>query len=59
MLGWALTFAILAIIAGIFGFGFVASSFAAIAKILFFVFLVVFVVAIVMGRGGYMPPPLD
>ncbi|MFA7440286.1 MAG: DUF1328 domain-containing protein [Sphingomonadaceae bacterium] len=55
MLGWALTFLVVAIIAAIFGFGGIASASAGIAKILFFVFLALFVIGLVMsmlrGRG--------
>jgi uncharacterized membrane protein YtjA (UPF0391 family) len=43
-------FLILAIIAAIFGFGGVVVAAAGIAKILFFIFLVVFVVGLLMGR---------
>ncbi|HIG21862.1 DUF1328 domain-containing protein [Henriciella sp.] len=39
MLGWALTFFVLAIIAAVFGFGGIAGASAGIAQILFFVFL--------------------
>lgn len=49
MLYYALVFAVLALISGLFGFGLVASTFAGIAKILFFVFLVVFVISLLMG----------
>ncbi|QEG38148.1 DUF1328 domain-containing protein [Roseimaritima ulvae] len=52
MLGWALTFLIIALIAGVLGFGVVAGTAATIAKILFFVFLVLFVIGLVMGRRG-------
>jgi uncharacterized membrane protein YtjA (UPF0391 family) len=52
MLGWALTFLIIALIAGVLGFGVVAGTAASIAKILFFVFLVLFVIGLVMGRRG-------
>jgi uncharacterized membrane protein YtjA (UPF0391 family) len=50
MLGWALTFLIVALIAAVFGFGGIASGAANIAQILFFVFLVLFVVSLLMGR---------
>ena len=50
MLSWALTFFIIAIIAGILGFGGIAGASAGIAKILFFVFLVAFLISIVAGR---------
>jgi len=49
MLSWALTFLLVAIIAGVFGFGGVASASVSIAQILFFVFLVLFVVSLVAG----------
>jgi uncharacterized membrane protein YtjA (UPF0391 family) len=45
MLRWALAFFIIALIAAIFGFGGVALAAAGIAKILFFIFLVLFLVA--------------
>ena len=55
MLGWALTFLVVALLAGVLGFTSVAGAAMGIAKILFFVFLVLFVVSIVMhlvrGRG--------
>jgi uncharacterized membrane protein YtjA (UPF0391 family) len=49
MLYWALMFFIVAIVAGVFGFGSIAVGAAGIAKILFFVFLVLFLVSLVMG----------
>ncbi len=54
MLGWALTFLIIALIAAVFGFGGIATASAGIAQILFFVFLVLFVgtvIARVMRRS--------
>lgn len=51
MLHWTLVFLVLAIIAAVFGFGFAASAFASIAKILFFLFLVVFVVSLIFRAG--------
>lgn len=50
MLSWAVTFLIVAIIAAILGFGVVAGTAATIAKLLFFVFLILFVVSLVTGR---------
>jgi len=47
MLGWALTFFILAIIAAVFGFGGIAGASAGIAQILFFVFLALLVLSFV------------
>lgn len=55
MLGWAIAFFVIAIIAAIFGFGNIAAGATSIAQILFFVFLVLFVLSIVAtlvkGRG--------
>lgn len=49
MLKWALIFLVVAIIAAIFGFGGIAEGATDIAMILFYVFVVVFLVALVMG----------
>lgn len=49
MLGWALTFFIVAIIAAAFGFGGIAAGAAEIAKILFFIFLILFVISLFIG----------
>lgn len=48
MLGWALTFLIVALIAAVFGFGGIATASAGIAQILFFVFLALFVATLIM-----------
>ena len=50
MLSWALTFLVIALIAGVLGFGVIAGTAAEIAKILFLVFLVLFVVSLIFGR---------
>lgn len=50
MFGWAITFLIVAIIAGVFGFAGIAGTAAWIAKLLFVVGLVVFLALLVMGR---------
>ena len=47
MLGWAIVFAVLALIAAYLGFGMLAGAAAGIAKILFLVFLVLLVVSFV------------
>ena len=49
MLGWALTFLVIALIAGLFGFGLVAGTSYTIAKVLFFVFLVLFIISLFTG----------
>ena len=55
MLKWAVIFFIVAIIAAVFGFGGIAEASADIAQILFFIFVVLFVLALVAnafrGRG--------
>jgi uncharacterized membrane protein YtjA (UPF0391 family) len=56
MLGWALTFLVLALIAGLLGFGGIAGVSANIAWIFFVVFLVLTVVAAVArALGGKSP----
>lgn len=47
MLGWSLTFLVIALFAAVLGFGGVAGAAAGIAKILFFVFLVLFAVSLI------------
>ena len=49
MLLWALLFLIVAIIAGFLGFGDVASTATGIAKILFFLFLALFLVTTIVS----------
>jgi uncharacterized membrane protein YtjA (UPF0391 family) len=50
MLNWAVTFFIIAIIAAVLGFTSIAGSAIDIAKILFFVFLILAVVSFIFGR---------
>jgi len=50
MLYYTWIFLVIALIAALFGFGLVASAAAGIAKILFFVFLVLFLVSLIGGR---------
>src|SRR5215218_9929101 len=55
MLYYAALFFVIALVAALFGFGGIAAGAAEIAKILFFIFLVLFVVSLVAGlmrRGG-------
>lgn len=49
MIRWALLFLVVALIAALFGFTEIAGPSMAAARILFFVFLVIFVVSLVMG----------
>jgi uncharacterized membrane protein YtjA (UPF0391 family) len=50
MLSYAITFLVIALIAGVLGLGLVAGLALEIARILFVVFLVLFVVSLVAGR---------
>jgi len=50
MLHYAIVFLVIALVAALFGFGVIASTAAGIAKILFLVFLVLFIVSLLMGR---------
>lgn len=52
MLHYAIVFLVIALIAAVLGFGGLAGSAIGIAKILFFVFLVLFVISLIMGRRG-------
>ena len=53
MLRWALIFLVIALLAGLFGFGGIAGSAVGIAKPLFLVFIVLFVISGIMhlARG--------
>ena len=51
MLYWALVFLVVAVIAGLLGFGVIASAAVGIAKVLFFIFLVAFLITLVMHLG--------
>lgn len=50
MLSWSVTFLIIALIAAALGFGGIAGTAVGIAKILFFVFIVLFVLSLIFGR---------
>ncbi len=49
MLRWVITFLVIALIAALFGFGNIAEGAASIAKILFYIFLVLFVISLIAG----------
>jgi len=49
MLYWALVFFVISLIAALFGFTGIAIAFAGIAKILFFIFVVLFVITLIFG----------
>jgi uncharacterized membrane protein YtjA (UPF0391 family) len=50
MLNYAITFLLIALVAGLLGFGVVAGTAATIAKVLFVIFLVLFVASLFRGR---------
>jgi uncharacterized membrane protein YtjA (UPF0391 family) len=52
MLRLAIVFLVIALIAAVFGFGGVAAVATDAARILFFVFIVLFLITLVMGRKG-------
>ncbi len=58
MLGWALTFLVVALIAAVLGFGGIAGAAVEIAKIIFFVAIVLFLIAAVVGLVRGRSPPL-
>lgn len=56
MLGWAVTFLVIALIAAVLGFGGIAGTSAGIAQILFFIFIVLFVVSLIFRAVRGRPP---
>jgi uncharacterized membrane protein YtjA (UPF0391 family) len=50
MLRWALIFLVVGLIAGLLGFWGLEGTAMYIAKVLFFIFLILFVVSLIMGR---------
>ena len=52
MLRWAFIFLVVAIIAGIFGFAGIMVAAAGIAKLLFYLFLVLFLVSLIGGMAS-------
>ena len=49
MLGWALTFLVIALIAALLGFGGIAGTAVGIAKIIFFVAIILFLISAIAG----------
>jgi len=49
MLKWAIIFFVVSLVAGIFGFTGVASGAKSIAKVLFFIAIVIFLIVLVFG----------
>lgn len=50
MIKWMITFLVLAVISALFGFGLIANLTFAAAKILFYVFIVLAVLSLLLGR---------
>lgn len=58
MLGWALTFLVVALIAAVLGFGGIAGAAVEIAKIIFFVAIVLFLISAIVGVVRGRSPPV-
>jgi len=52
MLRWTLIFLVIAIVAAIFGFGGIAAGATSIARVLFFIFLVLFIISFFFKGSG-------
>ena len=50
MLSWSVIFLIIALIAAALGFGGIAGTAVGIAKVLFFIFIVLFFISLIFGR---------
>jgi uncharacterized membrane protein YtjA (UPF0391 family) len=57
MLGWAVTFLVVALIAAVLGFGGVAAVSVELARLVFWVFIVLFVVSLVYHLVTGRRPP--
>jgi uncharacterized membrane protein YtjA (UPF0391 family) len=53
MLKWSLIFLVIAVVAALFGFTTIAGASVAIAKVLFYIFLVLFLITLIAG-GAFM-----
>jgi uncharacterized membrane protein YtjA (UPF0391 family) len=58
MIGWAVTFLLVALIAAILGFGGIAGFAVEIAKIIFFVAIILFVISAVVAMIRGRAPPI-
>lgn len=58
MIGWAITFFLMAVIAAVLGFGGLAGTFVSIAKFLAILFVILFVASLIYGMvTGRRPIP--
>lgn len=55
MLGYAITFLLIALLAGVLGFGVIAGTAALVAKVFFIVFLILFIAALLRGKRTPSP----
>ncbi|KMO32597.1 membrane protein [Methylobacterium variabile] len=58
MLGWAITFLVVALVAALFGFGGIAGTAVEAAKLIFFVAVVLFAISAVVGLMRGRSPTL-
>jgi uncharacterized membrane protein YtjA (UPF0391 family) len=58
MIGWAVTFLVIALIAAVLGFGGIAGTAIEIAKIIFFVAIVLFLISAVVAMVRGRAPPV-
>ena len=59
MLNWAITFLVVALIAAVLGFGGIAGTAVELAKLVFYVAIVLFLVSLVYSAvTGRRPPPV-
>jgi uncharacterized membrane protein YtjA (UPF0391 family) len=50
MLQWSILFLVVALVAAVLGFGFIAGAAASIAKVIFIVFIVLFLISLLSRR---------
>ena len=58
MLYYAGVFFVIALIAGLFGFGFIAGAAAGVAKSLFWIFIILFAISLILGGVNRRGPRL-
>ena len=49
MLKWAIIFFLISVVAGVFGFTGIASGAASISRVLFFIFIAIFLIVLIFG----------
>jgi uncharacterized membrane protein YtjA (UPF0391 family) len=57
MLGWVITFLVIALIAAALGFGGIAGTAVGLAKLVFYVFLALFLISLVYSLATGRSPP--